>query len=223
MKFAGCLLLTVALFAQKDFLTADEADQIRLAQEPNIRLKIYTQFARQRIDLIEQAIKKDKAGRSGLIHEYLDEYTKIIEAIDTVTDDALRRKAVLDEGVVAVANAERQMLDSLKKIVEANPKDLARYDFALNQAIETTQDSLEMAQEDLAKRSEGAAARDQQQRKELEDLKRPIDPEAPKPAEPKSGEAKSADPNAPATDPSKPPRKPPTLRRKGETSPPAKP
>jgi hypothetical protein len=213
MKFAVLALAALSAFAQKDFLTSDEADQIRLAQEPNLRLQTYINFARQRVDLIEQALQKEKAGRAGLIHSYLEEYTKIIEAIDIVIDDALKRKAVLDEGVVAVANAEREMLAKLKTIEDANPKDVSRYQFALRMAIDTTEDSLEMAQEDLAERTADAAAREQQRRKELEDLKAPLDPEAAKPAEEeKAGEAKSADP-------AKPQRKPPTLRKKGEPPP----
>lgn len=217
MRLAFLALVGLTAFAQKDFLTSDEADQIRLAQEPNLRLKTYLGFARQRLDLIEQALAKEKAGRAGLIHSYLEEYTKIIEAIDIVIDDALKRKAVLDEGVVAVAGAERDLLDKLRKIEEAKPTDMARYKFALEMAIDTTEDSLEMAQEDLAERSADAAAREQQRRKDLEALKAPVDPEAAKPAETeKADETKSSDP-------SKPERKPPTLKRKGETAAPKKP
>jgi hypothetical protein len=214
MKSAVVALAALSAFAQKDFLTSDEADQIRLAQEPNLRLTTYLSFARQRVDLIEQAMEKEKAGRAGLIHNYLEEYTKIIEAIDIVIDDALKRKAVLDEGVVAVANAERELLEKLRRIEDSKPKDLARYRFALEMAIDTTEDSLEMAAEDLSERSAEAAARQQQQRKELEALKAPVDPEAAKPAE----QEKTAE----STDPAKPQRKPPTLRKKGE-APPAKP
>jgi hypothetical protein len=207
-----------AALAQKDFLTSDEADQIRLAQEPNLRLKTYLIFARQRVDLIEQALKKEKAGRSGLIHQYLEEYTKIIEAIDIVTDDALKRKAVIDEGVVEVINVERALLKQLKAVAESEPKDLSRYEFALTQAIETTEDSIEMALEDSATRAAEAATREQRQRQEIEDLKKAVDPEAAKEEEAKK--ASEGKPAAPGTDPAKPPRKPPTLRRKGETPPP---
>src|SRR5258705_12250241 len=123
-----CLALASPLAAQqRDFLTADEVDQVRLAQEPTLRLKLYVQFARQRLDLMQQMFASQKPGRSALIHDTLDDYTQIIEAIDTVTDDALKRKAPVDEGVAAVAAAEKQMLPGLRKFEESQPKDLSRY------------------------------------------------------------------------------------------------
>src|SRR5215203_4176185 len=100
-------VLTAGCFAQqRDFLTADEADQVRLVQEPSERLKLYLHFAKQRLDLIQQAVEQEKAGRSKLLHDLLEDYTLVIEAIDTVTEDALKRSVDLSLGVKAVADAE---------------------------------------------------------------------------------------------------------------------
>ena len=63
-RWIGIIFLAASLFAQqRDFLTADEADQVRIIQEPNERLQLYLQFAKQRLDLIQQAVSQEKAGR----------------------------------------------------------------------------------------------------------------------------------------------------------------
>src|SRR5260370_858814 len=201
-------LLAAGVSAQeRDFLTADETDQVREAQEPNARLLLYIQFARQRLDLLQQLVSEEKPGRSALIHDTLEDYSRIIETIDTVADDALKRKLAVEQGVTAVASAEKKMLETLHKVEEMPLKDLPRYQFALQQAIETTQDSADLSTEDLAQRSNSVAAKQEKEKKDLESMMSPKDLEKKKAAD--NAEKKEAETK----------RKPPALLRKGEKLP----
>ncbi len=175
MRWLPPLLVCLAspLMADRDFLTTDEADQVRLVQEPNQRLKLYALFAKQRIDLVQSLLAEAKPGRTSLIHEALQDYTKIIETIDIVADDALLRGVDIQEGLAAVAESEKAFLASLQKIRHNEPRDIARYRFVLENAIETTQDSLEVSLEDLRERKAAAVEREKQEREELESLMTP--------------------------------------------------
>jgi hypothetical protein len=204
-----CLVLAAPLWAQRDFLTADESSQIREAQEPNERLKLYAKFAKERAEMVQSLVNKDKAGRSILIHDALEDYSKILDAIDDVTDDALLRKLEVKLGLEAVVSAEKQTLPMLQKVQKSQPKDMARYDFALQQAMETTEDSIKASQEDLGKRSDQVEARDAREKKQIKDLGIASEDEGKADGE-KADAEKKADPSQ------APKRKAPTLKRPGE-------
>lgn len=210
-----CLLLAVPLAAQRDFLSADEIDQIKEAQEPNLRLKLYADFARLRLDLVRNLLGKEKAGRSILIHDTLDQYSKILDAIDTVADAASARRTDIAVGLAAVAAAEKAMLSILKQIEESKPKDRERYEFALTQAIETTADSLDLAEQDLGKRGSEVEQRQQQQKKAIEATMTPIEKEGEQAGEAKK-KAVAQEAEEKAAEAATPKRKPPTLLRPGE-------
>jgi len=191
--------------ATRDFLTPDEIEQIRnTAQEPSERLKLYATFARLRIDLIKQMVATEKAGRSALIHQTLGDYTRIIEAIDNVSDDALKKDKDIAEGLAAVAGAEEEMLADLRKIEDSGPKDLARYRFELTNAIEATEDSLELTRQDVAGRRKEVLTKAAEEKKKLEEMMTPAGVKERKAAEAKAAEEEKGK------------RKAPTLRRKGE-------
>lgn len=209
MRVLAILLVfaAVGLAQDRDFLTADEVDQIREVQEPNMRLKLYLEFARERIALLEQFLAKEKPGRSVMIHDTLEDYTHIIEAIDTVADDALVRKVPLAIGMKEVATAEAQMLATLQRIEESAPKDMARYEFVLKNAIDTTSDSKELSEEDLGTRAGELATEEKKEKQERKSLANNEDKKARKSPEDKPGVIKAGD------------RKAPTLYKPGEKPP----
>jgi hypothetical protein len=176
MKGAIAILVTASALCvaqDRDFLTPNEVEQIREAQDPNDRLALYVHFAQMRIDIIENYLAKEKPGRSIFIHDNLDDYNHIIESIDSVTDDALRRRKTTDKGMMAVLDAEKEFIDKLTKIQDSNPKDLDRYKFLLTEAIDTTSDSRELNLEDSNKRTAELSAGDAKEQKEREAMMPP--------------------------------------------------
>jgi hypothetical protein len=209
------LLFTAALIAfpalaQREFLTNDEIDKIREAQDPNMRLRIYLVFAKQRLDQLQQQIVKDKKGRSLTVRQLLEDYGQIVDAIDTVSDDALKRKVDVSVGVGEVSDTEKKFLAQLKRLEESHPHDLDMYEVSLKNAIETTSDSISTAAEDLGKRTALVTAKAEEEKKKIESLSTPEQLK-----EKKTEEAKA--------DIGTPKRKPPTLYRPGEKPDPNKP
>jgi len=195
---------------QRDFLTADEVDQIREAQEPNARLTLYAKFAKERIALVKSLLAKEKAGRSLMIHDALEDYAKIIDAIDDVADQAIARKADLKLGLGQVSRMEQDTLPVLKRMQETKPKDLERYEFVLKTAIDTTRDSLDLSEGDTEKRAADVEAREAREKKAVEDAMSPAEKNERK-ADQQKEDAKQEKV-----------RRPPTLMRPGEKKEPEK-
>ncbi len=207
-----CGLLTPC-FAQKDFLTSNEVEQVREAQEPNARLKLYVLFARQRLDQLQKVMEKEKKGRSLNVRDLLGDYSGIVEAMDAVSDDALKHHVDLAVGSAAVSAAEKRFLAQLQKIQAGKPADLDLYELELTEAIETTNDSMELALNDPTKRAEQLTAEDKKAKEERDALVAAEDA-----LKKKRGDADDLDGRGDAKpkEAAKPTRRPPTLLRSGE-------
>lgn len=177
------------ILVTKDFLTEFEADQIRLAQDPNERIPFYLQFAKLRLALIDQLLAKEELGRGAKVHDNLSELGRIVEAVDMVIDDALLRDADISKTIPVLLNTERELLSRLEVIREQDPDDLWRYEFVLEDAIDVLEDSIEITSDDLAARKSGLieadgaekAAREktmsQQRREEVQEAEQEVQKE----------------------------------------------
>ena len=72
-----------------------------------------------------------------------------------------------------VAKAEREMLKQLEGFAEIEAADKNRYQFALDQAIDTTRDSAELSEQDLDLRTRDVESREQKLKKESEEMLAP--------------------------------------------------
>lgn len=173
MRWLVLLVLTcLPAVAQRDFLTPDEVEQLRLVQEPEPRLQLYLKFARQRVDMLEQLFARRQIGRSGLIHDTLEQVTQIVEAIDMNIDDAIRRQKPIEK-LDGVVSAQKELLAKLESMAQKEEPDRARYQFALEQAVETLRDSIEMNEQDLKERTLSVQDKEKALREEREELLAP--------------------------------------------------
>jgi hypothetical protein len=209
---SACLLSFCTAFLlsgqtkKRDYLTTDEANQIRNIQEPNARVALYLHFAKQRVDQITQLMEKEKPGRAALVHDLLEDYTNIMDAIADVTDDGLHRRLDLSKGYSAIASDAKTNLELLQKIEDSQPKDIERFDFVLKDAIDATTQSYADAKLSPEERKEQMA--DQQKREKAAELANMTPEEA---AAQKAADAKKAAEK----------KKAPTLLRPGEALPPS--
>ena len=213
-RFPICVLILASVLpalAEKDFLTENEIEKVREAQLPNDRLKLYALFARQRLDQLQRLLEKEKKGRSLAARELLEDYSSIIDAIDTVSDDALKRGVDITLGTAEVIGSEKRFLEQLQKIQDRNPADLDLYEVALKEAIASTSDSIDLAKEDPSGRGTKLSAEDKKAKEEAEQALAAEDSKGKPPETAKTADAKQAD--------DKPKRKPPTLLRPGEQLP----
>jgi hypothetical protein len=195
VSFGAAFLASGQTPKDHDFLTTDEANQIREIQEPNARMTLYLHFAKQRLDQVEQLISKNKAGRAVFIHDLLQDYTRILDAIGDVSDDALRHNTDLTKGDKDLETNSTEMLAQLQKIEDAAPRDLERYSFVLMDAITATSDSLEASRVSPAVHAAQAAA---EQKKQEDERLADLPPEERAAEKKKSDEAAEKKRNAPS-------------------------
>jgi tetratricopeptide (TPR) repeat protein len=152
---AGVLVSMLGAAQRREFLTDGEIEAIREAQDPNERLKLYANFAQQRLELAEKALAGSEADRAQQIHTALSEYNRILEAIDANVDQALTRRDLMRKGLEYALKNEPDFLKLLESFQARNPKDLDEYRLALSQAIENTKDGIDGLREALQKQPKG--------------------------------------------------------------------
>ncbi len=151
---------------------------------------------------------KNRPGRTAEIRQLLEDYVSIVDAIDTVSDDALARKSDLTAGPAVIIEGEMKFLAQLEKVQGSAPHDLEMYDFDLKEAIASTNDSLDLAKDDLGARGKEVTTKIEKEKKEVADVNS---------AERRPGSSPAADKaEAAAADAAKPARQAPTLYRPGE-------
>ena len=156
-----CVAAAQEFPGSRDFLTDYEIDVLRDRQGFKERIEAYVKFATLRLELVEQYLETEESGRGANVHRALEEYSSIIEAVDDVIDDALIRNRKMDGALAGLLAAEARLAARLA-VIQAEPADDAwRYEFALDDALSITRDSMELLAEDLGDRKRAVIAEEE--------------------------------------------------------------
>jgi chromosome segregation ATPase len=137
----GVLLALAGAQTRREPLNPVEIDKLRdAAQEPEARLKLYVQFARERLDALEQLRADPKVTDQAQqthdkLQNFLDVYDELNDNIDTFVD----RKADLRKPLKMVIEADTEFqakLRAIKSALHANPGDAQKYQFLLDSAVD---------------------------------------------------------------------------------------
>jgi hypothetical protein len=141
----GALLLGAALLAPArlaaqdgDFLTADEIDAVRDAQEAEKRIPLYLEIAELRLGAIRAAIASVKPGAGRTAQRKMTEYTRVLEALETAIFDARERRMPFPKAMELLKTKlpeAKQFLESLDD--ESSPL-YEDYQYTLEEAVDMT-------------------------------------------------------------------------------------
>ena len=146
---------------RRDPLNQQEIDQLRdNAQEPDLRLKLYVKFARTRLDAIEQLRSDPKVtDRAQQTHDRLQDFLDVYDELNDNVDTFADRKSDLRKALKAVIDADTEFqakLRALKTSATAIPAETSKYDFLLNNALDTVDASAQDHRQLLAEQDEAA-------------------------------------------------------------------
>jgi len=131
---------------QREPLNQLEIDALRdAAQEPAPRIKLFIQFARARLVLLEQLRADPKVtDRVQQTHDKLQEFLDIYDELNDNLDTFVERKADLRKPLKEVIEADTEFqakLRALKSSADAG-KEAAQYQFVLDSAVEEVDGSV---------------------------------------------------------------------------------
>jgi hypothetical protein len=155
------LALNLAASAQRqsDPLTNEEINQLRdTAVEPELRMKLYVEFARARLVALEQMRANPKTtGRGPQTHNMLEDFLSIYDELDNNLDNFEKRRDDLRKAlqVIIAGDTEFQAkLRALKDAAATKPDELKEYNVLLSDAIETVDSSADDHRKLLAEQVE---------------------------------------------------------------------
>jgi len=147
-----CFLLQAPLFLraraqqQKDYLSAVEADKIRDAETVNERIKLFLNFADDRLKKFQYELEHPSSNRHGdMLNSLLNAYVGCVDDAADLIQLGLEKQDNIRQGIDLMTSRGKEFLVVLEKLSTDGPeRDL--YKDNLDDAIEGTRDAMNDAE-----------------------------------------------------------------------------
>ncbi|MHB8527144.1 MAG: hypothetical protein ACYDD2_13425 [Candidatus Acidiferrales bacterium] len=130
-----------------DFLSPDEADKVRDAQNPNERVKLFLDFAADRLKKLqyELQLKSPQMHKNQILNGLLSAYAGCIDEAADRIDEGRETNPNMRPAIKDMQKRGKEYLEALRKIEGSGGPELVAYKDSLDDAIEGTQDALKDA------------------------------------------------------------------------------
>ncbi len=124
---------------KKEYLTTLEADKIRDAGEPSLRIKLFIEFAADRLKKFHYELGRPSSERlrSERLNSLLNAYAGCVDDAAELIDLGRERQDDIRAGIKEMQKRAKEFLPQLEKLA-AEGQDLALYKETLEDAIEAT-------------------------------------------------------------------------------------
>jgi hypothetical protein len=143
---------------RRDPLNEKEIDQMRESADwPDKRLELMAQFARDRINKVDQlrADAKSAKDRPMQIHDLLADFTAILDEIDDNVEMYAAHKADMRKGLTLTIEASSEWQIKLRRLKEQSPpEELDQYSFVLANASDAVKDVGDETREQLQEQNQ---------------------------------------------------------------------
>jgi hypothetical protein len=131
---------------EKDYLSGVEADKIRDAETPNERIKLFLEFAQDRLKKFQYELEHPSPNKHTEMLNYLmNSYIGCLDDAADIIQVGLEHQDSIREGVDLMVTRTKEFLPILEKIKAEGP-DVELYKENLEDAIEGTQDAMNDAE-----------------------------------------------------------------------------
>jgi hypothetical protein len=132
--------------AQKDYLSALEADKIRDAESTNERIKLFLTFAEDRLKKFQYELQHPSSNKHAeMLNALVNAYVGCVDDAADLVQLGIQKQENIRPGIDLMAGKTKEFLQALEK-VSADGTEIDIYKDNLDDAIEGTRDAMNDAE-----------------------------------------------------------------------------